>query len=177
MEKPRDDLQGWHTQCLAHHLPGAQNTDHLVTPVVSQEAIIWNNTHVELELRKSNSVELFCNVSNFGYFCYHPQEGGHYKQMFFDVLHQKYFVLLHHEYTSTDNVCANSKSDAGKQKFRIASASEKVFARFSGHFFAYSSLSKISVFGWRRCEMWPWHKPPPTYFSRYKQAQSDTDST
>jgi len=40
MEKPRDDLQGWHTQCLAHHLPGAQNTDHLVTPVVSQEAII-----------------------------------------------------------------------------------------------------------------------------------------
>jgi len=35
----------------------------------------------------------------------------------------------------------------------IVSASEKVFARFFSHFFACSSLSEISVFGWTRCEI------------------------
>jgi len=28
-------------------------------------------------------------------------------------------------------------------------------------FFACSSLSTISVFGWTRCEIWPWHTPHP----------------
>jgi len=39
------------------------------------------------------------------------------------------------------------------KNLRIAKASEKAFARFSGHFFGCSSLSRISVFGWTRCEI------------------------
>jgi len=35
----------------------------------------------------------------------------------------------------------------------IASAPEKVFARFSSPFFAFASLSKSSVFGWTTCEI------------------------
>ena len=58
------------------------------------------------------------------------------------------------------------------KKLRIASVSEKVFARFFGHFFACSSLSKVSVFGWTRCEIWPWHNSPPTSFSRYKESRT-----
>jgi len=51
---------------------------------------------------------------------------------------------------------------------RMACASDKVFARFHGHVSACSSLSKISVFGWTRCKIWPWHYPSPTSFSWYK---------
>jgi len=64
-----------------------------------------------------------------------------------------------------------------QKRIRIASASEKVFARFSVLFFARSSLSKSSVFGLTRCEIWPWHNPLPTSLSRYKQSRSDTGST
>ena len=60
---------------------------------------------------------------------------------------------------------------------RIAIASEKVFARFFGPFFACCGLSKKRVFGWTRCEIWPWHNPPSTSFSQYKQLRSDTGST
>ena len=59
----------------------------------------------------------------------------------------------------------------------ITIASEKVFVRFSGPFFACCSLSKKRVFGWTRCEMWPWHNPPSRSFSRNKQSRSDTGST
>ena len=64
-----------------------------------------------------------------------------------------------------------------KKTLGIASALEEVFARFFGPFCACSSLSKSSVLGWTRCEIWPWHNPPPTSFSRYKQSRSDTGST
>jgi len=60
--------------------------------------------------------------------------------------------------------------------FRIAIASEKVFARFFGPFFACCRLSKKRVFGWTRCEIWTWHNPPSTSFARYKQSRSDTGS-
>jgi len=40
-----------------------------------------------------------------------------------------------------------------KKNPRIASASQNVFARFFGHFFACSGLSKINAFGWTRCEI------------------------
>jgi len=39
------------------------------------------------------------------------------------------------------------------------------------------SLSKKRVFGCTRCEIWPWHNPPSTSFSRYKQSRSNTGST
>jgi len=52
-----------------------------------------------------------------------------------------------------------------------------VFARFFCPFFACCSLSEKRVFGWTRCEIWPWHNPPSTAFSRYKQSRSDTGST
>jgi len=44
-------------------------------------------------------------------------------------------------------------TDACQKKLRIASASEKVFARLFGHFLVCSSLSKTSVCGWTRCEI------------------------
>jgi hypothetical protein len=62
-----------------------------------------------------------------------------------------------------------------KKIMRIASASEKVFARFFGPFLACSSLSKSSVFGWTRCEIWPWHNPPPHLF--HGTNSHDTGST
>jgi len=68
-------------------------------------------------------------------------------------------------------------ASAGNFLLRIASASEKVFARFFGPFFGCSSLSKISVFGWTRCEIWLWHNPPHTSFPRYKKSGIDTGST
>jgi len=60
---------------------------------------------------------------------------------------------------------------------RIAIASKQVFARFFGPFFACCSLFAKRVFGWTRCEIWPWHNPPSTSFSLYKQSRSDTGST
>jgi len=73
----------------------------------------------------------------------------------------------------------NLPTSAGKflSRLRITIASEKVFARFFCPFFACCSLSKKRVFGWTRCEIWPWHIPPSTSFSRYKQSRSDTGST
>jgi len=76
--------------------------------------------------------------------------------------------------------CHLRKKFAGVSRhffLRIAIASKKVFARFFGPFFACCSLSKKRVFGWTRCEIWPWHNPPSTSFSRYKQSRSDTGST
>jgi len=63
----------------------------------------------------------------------------------------------------------NCRLTPAQNNLRIASASES--------FFACSSLSKSSVFGWTRCEILLWHNPSPTSFSRYKQSQSDTGST
>jgi len=68
-------------------------------------------------------------------------------------------------------------ASAGNFFLRIASASEKVFVRFFGPFFACSSLSKISVFGWTRFEVWLWYNPPYTSFPRYKKSGIDTGST
>jgi len=64
-----------------------------------------------------------------------------------------------------------------KSPSRIDSASEKVFARFSCNFLACSSISEICVFGWTKGELWPWHYPAPTSFSRYKQSRSSKGST
>jgi len=50
MEKRGEDLEVWYTHCLAHHSPGAPNTDYLAYPVVSQEAITCNNTPVALQM-------------------------------------------------------------------------------------------------------------------------------
>jgi len=74
----------------------------------------------------------------------------------------------------TKNICWRQPANFC---LRIAIASEKVFARFFGLFFACCSLSKKRVFGWTRYEIWPWHDPPSTFFSRYKQSRSDTGST
>ena len=71
----------------------------------------------------------------------------------------------------------NLPASSGKPFLRIASASEKVLARCCGWFSACSGLSKISVFGWTRCEIWPWQNPSRTSFSRYKKSRSDTGST
>jgi len=50
-------------------------------------------------------------------------------------------------------------ASAGQKKLRIASASEQVFARFSSHFLACSSLSKMSFFRmdkmWNMTVTWP----------------------
>jgi len=69
------------------------------------------------------------------------------------------------ELVTASGICQLRK----KLFLRIASASEKAFARCFGPFFACSSLSKSSVFGWIRCALWLWHNPPPASFSRYKQ--------
>jgi len=68
--------------------------------------------------------------------------------------------------STTKRTC---RRQPAKTNLRIASASEKVFARLFILFFACSCLSRSSVFGLTRCEIWPWHKPPPTSFSQYKQ--------
>ena len=31
---------------------------------------------------------------------------------------------------------------------------------------------KWVFFGWTRCEIWPWHDPPPTSFPQYKQSRT-----
>jgi len=82
------------------------------------------------------------------------------------------FLLSLHPLLVTASWTCHLRNDASKKKMRNASASEKVFARFSGDFLACCSLSKISVFGWTRCKIWPWHNPLPTSFSRYKKSRT-----
>ena len=50
-------------------------------------------------------------------------------------------------------------------------------ARFWGHFFGRSSLSKISVFRLTRCEIWQCHNPPPASFSWCKMSRSGESIT
>jgi len=83
-EKWGQDLEVWYPHCLAHHLPGAPNTDYLVHPIVSQEPITCNNTRVPLEMRNRKMSKRVCNVDIFAifvttpngyirYFRYHPK--------------------------------------------------------------------------------------------------------
>ena len=84
------------------------------------------------------------------------------------------------ELVTASGICHLRKYFAGVSRqifFRIAIASEKVFARFFGPFFACCRLSKKRVFGLTRCEIWLSHNPPSTSFSRYKQSRSNIGST
>jgi len=61
-QKRGEDLEVWHTHCLAHHSPGAQNKYYQAYPVVSQEAITCNNTSVAQQLG-NNSISDMTRVS------------------------------------------------------------------------------------------------------------------
>ena len=67
------------------------------------------------------------------------------------------------ELVTASGICHLLKKFAGVSRqffFRIAIASEKLFARFSGPIFACCRLSKKRVFGWTRCEIWLSHITP-----------------
>ena len=84
------------------------------------------------------------------------------------------------ELVTTSGICHVRKKIAGISRqilFWESLARRRSVCEIFGPFFACSSLSKSSVFGWARFEIWPWHNPPPAYFSRYKQSRSDTGST
>ena len=78
------------------------------------------------------------------------------------------------ELDTASGICdLQKKLQASAGFFRVAMASEKVFARFFGPFFAFCRLSKKRVFEWTRWKIWL----SCTSFSQYKQSRSDTGST
>jgi len=73
MKKWGEDFEVWYPHCLAHHLPGAPNTNYLAHLIVSQEAITCNNTRVPLEMRNRKMSKRVCNVAIFAIFVTTPR--------------------------------------------------------------------------------------------------------
>jgi len=85
------------------------------------------------------------------------------------------FLILRIEKTHTNRmlVSINKISIATWQLLARLKRCSRCFRHLCGC----SSLSKTSVFGWTRCEIWSWRNPLPTSFSRYKQSKSGKSST
>ena len=71
---------GIHTHCLAHHLPGAPNTDYLAYLVDSQEAITCNNTLVAQQMGNRTKSIIFDTWQNSLSYIYSGWVHGQGKQ-------------------------------------------------------------------------------------------------